>query len=75
MEWISVKDKLPEIGQLCVITDGGTYLCGDYRECKREEDESWRYIVDDRWDTFICLCCDGNITVTHWMPLLLLSKE
>lgn len=65
MEWISVKDELPEIESLVLIY-----------EKSREVPISARYRGRDRWDEMCnCDCGDGwgmgfhQEEVTHWMPL------
>lgn len=53
MDWISVKDKVPEIGQECITWDGKWIFM-----------ESFDYEIDDD----PCFSQSGTC-VTHWMPL------
>lgn len=74
-KWISVKDKLPEIGidkkypyasDLVLLSDGDKVYCGYY------EDST---IPEPKYGAKAFLDADGNdfeeadITITHWMPL------
>lgn len=59
MEWISVKDKMPEEG-VPVLSFGREEIRVDY-VVKFEEGEppfAWA-----------CRRCDESLDVTHWMPL------
>lgn len=57
-EWISVKDKLPDLGQRVIATNGiiagEAYLYGHSREFFRPYSMPWASI----WGP-----------VTHWMPM------
>jgi hypothetical protein len=55
MEWISVKDRLPGIGEEVLIVNkfneiGKGWYCGEYG-----------------WNCYDSTLCDN--TATHWMPL------
>jgi hypothetical protein len=68
MEWISVKDKLPEVDeQVLVYAHGVSYNSGAYStisiECLTNW-EAWNEIGVS-WSCY--LTC--NEEVTHWMPL------
>ena len=64
-EWISVDERLPEVG--------GTYLIA-LKE-KYEWEKEWRYHVDAasftfEWDCIFHDWDEGqDIHITHWMPL------
>ena len=70
MEWISVKDRLPEIEGVegsCLITDGKEIATGYY-----EKEEDWAEEEIIRWfDDSGFISCDypGLPQVTHWTPL------
>jgi Protein of unknown function (DUF551). len=59
VKWISVKERLPEIGDIVLVY----YRRGDYRGA-----DIMRYI--GRW-----LTVDPLVEVTHWMPLPEPPKE
>lgn len=57
MNWISVKDKLPEDDKLVLV-----YLTSNYFDLlKREKDCLWH-------DSYGALEC-SDASITHWMPL------
>lgn len=64
MEWISVKDRLPETDYLCVLKhqredpNKGIGNVGAYSN----RDNKWMISVIPADD-------EGEIPVTHWMPL------
>jgi len=63
MQWINVKEKLPENDEYeCIIlTDGAKICCGFY---------------DESYGGFFGCCRDIHIhKVTHWMPLTQPPKE
>lgn len=55
MEWISVKDGLPEEGQSVLIWDGTYMNCAEIL-CKNDETTTWIFGA----------CIHEN--VTHWSP-------
>ena len=56
MKWISVKDKMPSIGELCLTTNKEEYCIKVYRFGILEH--------------FTCENCSiDHESVTHWMPL------
>lgn len=61
--WISVKDRLPELGQRVIATNGiivgEAYLYGHNREFYRPYGESWEIVLGP---------------VTYWMPMPELPK-
>jgi hypothetical protein len=69
MEWISVKESLPDKYERVLVTDG-KYTCMHYKQsaCNYEGSEgddlygNWCYQWRDG-----CYLADGN--VTHWIPL------
>lgn len=70
MEWISVKDQLPDLNSWVLSTDGKCvafthFLYNDY-----SEENYWQYFTSG------CGCCDTDMPdVSHWMPLPKLPKE
>lgn len=56
--WISVKDRLPEEGELVLIHRSGERLSVDYMIDLSPEPPAWACILDDEF-----------AKVTHWMPL------
>lgn len=63
-EWISVKDRLPEDGELVLVIADGEYentkLVGAYQLADYSEGEG--FILSE-------FPFAENITVSHWMPL------
>lgn len=62
MEWISVRDRLPEPGQRVIATNGtvsGEAYLGD----------CWKRYYGVGWQTAF------DLPVTHWMPLPEPPKE
>lgn len=63
MQWINVKDKLPDIGQRVLVyqkdgVQGGNEIDIEYRQC------------EDFWSD------QGIISgITHWMPLPEIPKQ
>ena len=55
MEWISVKDRLPEIGEDVWATDGVSLEYG-FRSAVDSEPSKW---------------CDFWFTVSHWQPAMI----
>ena len=55
-EWISVKDRLPEIGKDYLVTDGHVCMVAAFRE-NTEEFDFWNI---NWW---------SHNEVTHWMPI------
>ena len=73
MEWISVKDRLPEEGTYFIIAydendlDAGTFLCDYGRLCQdyRNEGPCGFYQGVYSYEEHMS---DEFIDVTHWMP-------
>lgn len=64
MEWISVKEKLPEKGEIVQVTDGAFVHCGRYTDTDgggRPMDDGFLTCEDEFYRT--------NHNITHWMPL------
>ena len=63
MEWINVKDKLPENGQQVDVWRGGHMQFRD-TEIYYLDDADWDcgFYFDNSFESEVC-------TVTHWMPL------
>jgi hypothetical protein len=57
MEWISVKDRLPEDGKDYLVTDGDACMVAVYKNGIK------------KWDFFVYDHCWYSEDVTHWMPL------
>lgn len=68
-EWISVKEKLPEIGKNVLVC----FQNGDMAvACVFDTDEDltlWRAVTDEGWT------CDCDTEPTNWMPLPEPPKE
>jgi hypothetical protein len=62
MDWISVKDQLPEIGMETVIYDGVSFHVATYKEEGANSDSDWG-----------CDSMGYEYDATHWMPLYLPS--
>ena len=60
-EWISVKDRLPEIGVFCLVFSSETSI-GDFVGYL-ESDNYWKCYVPTEGRS------NDNDWVTHWMPL------
>ena len=56
MEWISVKDRLPERLDVVIVQGGIAYYLPD--------EEAWMTITGERWPGRPIVW-----NVTHWMPL------
>jgi hypothetical protein len=60
MKWISIKDRLPDAGQIVIIVWRG-------------HTQNTCYVYDkhiEQWSTYDGECTIGNNkNVTHWMPL------
>lgn len=54
MEWISVKDRLPEVNELVIGYDG--YSVQPVIKCRKKSE--WDYVNSG-----------SQVNVTHWMPL------
>ena len=66
MNWISVKNKLPEEYSAVLVTDGKEIFIGHYEmwSSKRGTQEFWRTEQEELIDF-----------ITHWMPLPSLPEE
>ncbi len=72
IEWISVKDRLPEFAEEVLVTDGKDYAVGNYRyDAKAWDSCNFGWLENRNSDD----CPPGIKTVTHWMPLPKLPKE
>jgi hypothetical protein len=65
MEWISVKDKLPEIDESVLVTDGTEVTTGGYGHAvyRRQNKKCW-YMDNKDWDGM-----PAKRDITHWMPI------
>ncbi len=64
MDWVSVKDKLPEENENVILFDGSEVFCGNFFFGK-ENRICWGIQACDG-------ICYGNYKkdeITHWMPL------
>lgn len=77
MEWISVKDRLPEIVKLVLVTDGkatfyGWLMQGTTRTADGEYVKMWVVPFrqfEDAW------YIENRSPIAHWMPLPEPPKE
>jgi hypothetical protein len=61
MNWISVKDKLPELGESVLLIDAyESQYVGWLHEFTTSSSIHWQY-------SYCCGC--AATSVTHWMPL------
>ena len=68
MEWISVKDRLPEKGKEVLLTDGEQAKEGNLKKDSNDSYRSW-----SKW--FTCDCCYSLGEITHWAELSDLPKD
>lgn len=69
-DWISVKDKLPDYGEIVIVWDDiESELCTGMRV---EERDGWKVEwVTSYWSGTHCSTdYYGRTDITHWMPLL-----
>lgn len=78
MEWISVKDRLPEIDyakrkcfSIVLATDGNKVLQVHFRQLFQKNKKGDMRLTGYIFHTFCSKCTDGDEfkKVTHWMPL------
>ena len=83
MEWISVKDRLPEPGEIVLVhqiyswqrfEDGVAVTVGRLRPTENGRGPYWEfqyYRPDFKDGTFMDngIICPGSEYITHWMPL------
>ena len=64
MNWISVKDRLPEIDEWVILTNGKAVKMGTF---------TGEYNIDENDlvypDFNMCSCCYDACGVTHWAEL------
>lgn len=89
MEWISVKDRLPEPGKIVLVhqvyswqqfEDGAAVTVGRLRPTENGRVSYWEfqyYRPDFRDGTVLDngIICPGSEYITHWMPLPEPPKE
>lgn len=69
-EWISVKDRLPDNKQKCLICNSRDrqYFSAIYDP--NYQDGNMSYTFDGGWVTNICMCCDLWLgKIDYWMPI------
>ncbi len=78
MEWISVKDQLPDDGQYVLVYHSDDFhITVGYFESDNVrfyiESDGKKFYTDSGWETEIPWAQKGS--VTHWMPLPEPPKE
>lgn len=68
-KWISVKERLPEIGKNVLIYFKSGEMAVAFVFDTDEDFVFWRAVTDDGWT------CDCGAVPTHWMPLPEPPKE
>lgn len=73
-DWISVKDRLPELGVAVLVTDGTTQSTAERRNPYTHEDKDgirWRCNVVSgfEWDWELDEDYRDQSPITHWSPL------
>ena len=75
MEWINVKNKLPELGQevLCLCIDSDPKYSPNYYIGQYGKDPETKEITFLEWDNY----CSDLVAVecSYWMPLPELPKQ
>lgn len=68
MEWISVKDRLPDEGQFVIMyfARQNGYNIGDYKLANTWQGKKLKFVPFNSW---------WDDAVTHWMPLPEPPKE
>jgi len=70
-EWISVKDKLPPVGDICIFYRPLAEKSGDrvisIKTATNDNKSCWRDTVPD--GEIPCNPSDGSCHITHWMPV------
>lgn len=65
-EWISVKDKLPNMHRRVLVKSDSYLVAG--REPRSKYNEDWGFEGDWIWTIVNDSWCDSHM-VTHWMPI------
>lgn len=68
-EWISVKERLPEIGKNVLVCFGNGDMAVAFLFDTDEDLTLWRAVTDEGWT------CDCDAEPTNWMPLPEPPKE
>lgn len=75
MEWISVKDRIPNVEkEVILLTTLGIYIGIWYSEFTKDDSGLYTLKKETRLKgpMLLCECCDHfekGVTITHWMPL------
>jgi hypothetical protein len=70
-QWISVKDRLPEINQQFIAFVENKEVCNCCRYQNRSSDNSPSFYASTKTGLLIC----GVESISHWMPLPEAPKE
>lgn len=70
MEWINVKDRLPDFNEYVLCYDTQKIYIGFRENNYSEYNEHWSICEDQ-----CCSCTGCTGAITHWMPLPHLPKE
>lgn len=71
LQWISVKDRLPEINQQFIAFVENKEVCNCCRYQNRSSDNSPSFYASTKTGLLIC----GLESISHWQPLPAAPKE
>lgn len=69
IKWIPVREKLPEIGNRCIVSGIQKYSWEKNWVCFVDVAESGGTYIDDYWDTFNDWKEGQETHIVAWMPL------
>lgn len=82
-DWISVKDRLPDLRKDVLVLDDQKDMWVCFRECFENDINPYREWWEFKTDNDNCCDCvcpsfgnrNGERTITHWIPLPKLPKH